>query len=253
MSQDAVYFNVWFSACYMRLRERLSYYDLDEDAFHDTYLLVREKALCSVGGIADFEAYFRAQQLFGVPRAGAIDYSRTLSLDLSSVVASLAGPKRPQDRIALPDMRERFEHLLSAPPAEGGFGRPVAELGERHVVAGEAEDIGHGDVLIAAITSCTNTSNPRNVIAAALLARNAQRYVRKNTQDFFVHPQLGEFLRGDVVSCVDESGNDIARGVINYNAQEARRIVKLPTGQIAAVLGYIDEPELVHRDNLVLD
>jgi len=60
MSQDAVYFNVWFSACYMRLRERLSYYDLDEDAFHDTYLLVREKALCSVGGIADFEAYFRA-------------------------------------------------------------------------------------------------------------------------------------------------------------------------------------------------
>ena len=50
MSQDAVYFNVWFSACYMRLRERLSYYDLDEDAFHDTYLLVREKALCSVGG-----------------------------------------------------------------------------------------------------------------------------------------------------------------------------------------------------------
>ncbi len=63
----------------------------------------------------------------------------------------------------------------------------------------------------------------------------------------------GEFLRGDVVSCVDESGNEIARGVINYNAQEARRIVKLPTGQIAAVLGYIDEPELVHRDNLVLD
>ena len=60
MSQDAVCFNVWFSACYMRLRERLSYYDLDEDAFHDTYLLVREKALCSVGGIADFEAYFRA-------------------------------------------------------------------------------------------------------------------------------------------------------------------------------------------------
>ncbi|MCG9059054.1 aconitate hydratase AcnA [Laribacter hongkongensis] len=134
--------------------------------------------------VALFEAYFRAQQLFGVPRAGAIDYSRTLSLDLSSVVASLAGPKRPQDRIALPDMRERFEHLLSAPPAEGGFGRPVAELGERHVVAGEAEDIGHGDVLIAAITSCTNTSNPSVLLAAGLLAQKAV------AKGLTVHPRV---------------------------------------------------------------
>ena len=55
MSQDALYFNVWFSACYMRLRERLFHYGLDENAFHDTYLLVREKALCSGGGVADCE------------------------------------------------------------------------------------------------------------------------------------------------------------------------------------------------------
>lgn len=62
----------------------------------------------------------------------------------------------------------------------------------------------------------------------------------------------GEFLRGDVVSCVDETGREIARGLINYSAQESRRILRLPTGQIEAVLGYIDEPELIHRDNLVV-
>ena len=70
MSQDALYFNVWFSACYMRLRERLFPYGLDENAFHDTYLLVREKALCSGGGIADFEAYFRACYRLLVQYAG---------------------------------------------------------------------------------------------------------------------------------------------------------------------------------------
>ena len=62
----------------------------------------------------------------------------------------------------------------------------------------------------------------------------------------------GEFRRGDVVRCMDEAGQEIARGLINYSAQESRRILRLPTGQIEAVLGYIDEPELIHRDNLVL-
>lgn len=62
----------------------------------------------------------------------------------------------------------------------------------------------------------------------------------------------GEFLRGDVVSCVDEKGHEIARGLANYSAAETRRILRLPTGQIEAVLGYIDEPELIHRDNLVI-
>ncbi|HSC80494.1 MAG TPA: glutamate 5-kinase [Chitinolyticbacter sp.] len=62
----------------------------------------------------------------------------------------------------------------------------------------------------------------------------------------------GEFSRGDVVSCVDPEGREIARGLANYGAAEARRIVRLPTGQIESVLGYIDEPELIHRDNLVL-
>ncbi|WP_028451511.1 glutamate 5-kinase [Chitinilyticum aquatile] len=62
----------------------------------------------------------------------------------------------------------------------------------------------------------------------------------------------GEFLRGEVVSCVDADGQEIARGLINYSAAETRRILRLPTGQIEAALGYIDEPELIHRDNMVL-
>lgn len=131
-----------------------------------------------------FEAYFKAQGLFGIPQAGDIDYSKTLTLDLNTITPSLAGPKRPQDRIALPKMRETFEHLLSAPTAASGFNRPTAELGERHVVAGDAEDVGHGDVLIAAITSCTNTSNPGVLLAAGLLAKKA---VEKGLS---VHPRV---------------------------------------------------------------
>jgi aconitate hydratase len=86
-------------------------------------------AICAAAAAAKptvclFEAYFRAQGLFGIPRAGQIDYSRTVRLDLDSIVPSLAGPKRPQDRIALPDMASRFNHLLSAPESADGFARP---------------------------------------------------------------------------------------------------------------------------------
>ncbi|GHD60565.1 aconitate hydratase AcnA [Jeongeupia chitinilytica] len=159
-----------------------------------------------------FEAYFRAQQLFGIPKTGEIDYTRTLTLDLASIVPSLAGPKRPQDRIALPAMRETFEALFSKPAGENGFGKPADELPRRYPVGPESScstvdsqrfdhagsarnvvemadnrpspdriddrhdsgiDLGHGDVLIAAITSCTNTSNPGVLLAAGLLARKA--------------------------------------------------------------------------------
>ncbi|MEF8748098.1 MAG: aconitate hydratase AcnA [Candidatus Accumulibacter propinquus] len=120
-----------------------------------------------------FEAYFRAQGLFGMPRADQIDYSRSLRLDLSTIVPSLAGPKRPQDRIALPAMASRFDALLSAPEAADGFDRPAASLGQRYPTERMGIDLGHGDVLIAAITSCTNTSNPAVMIAAGLLARKA--------------------------------------------------------------------------------
>ena len=120
-----------------------------------------------------FEAYFKAQGLFGVPRAGEIDYTRTLKLDLDTIVPSLAGPKRPQDRIELKDMQEVFNRLLEMPEVDDGFGVPEASLGTRFPTGLPGITLGHGDVLIAAITSCTNTSNPAVLIAAGLLAKKA--------------------------------------------------------------------------------
>ena len=120
-----------------------------------------------------FEAYFRAQGLFGVPRAGEIDYTRTLKLDLNTIVPSLAGPKRPQDRIELKDMEDVFDRLLEMPEVDDGFGVPEASLGTRFPTKLPGVTLGHGDILIAAITSCTNTSNPAVLIAAGLLAKKA--------------------------------------------------------------------------------
>ena len=178
-----------------------------------------------------FQSYFRAQNLYGIPQAGSIDYSSVVELDLASIEPSLAGPKRPQDRVALPAMRETFNTLFSKPTAENGFNKPADELNKRyattlHEYSGEvcipmtgggltdggpagkpsvgshsssaaseiemldshptpahhsqnAEEtkavveVGHGDVLIAAITSCTNTSNPSVLLAAGLLAKKA--------------------------------------------------------------------------------
>jgi aconitate hydratase len=165
--------------------------------------------------VAAFEAYYRAQGLFGMPRAGDIDYTKTLRLDLASITPSVAGPKRPQDRIELPMLATRFAELFSKPVGENGFSQAPQKLRQRHatqpMVAGrgaisDAEqqvpragmpgdyiemvnnrptpdhvaphaakpiDIGNGDVLIAAITSCTNTSNPSVLLAAGLLAKKA--------------------------------------------------------------------------------
>ncbi|MCM2253385.1 MAG: aconitase family protein, partial [Ramlibacter sp.] len=163
------------------------------------------------------EAYFRAQGLFGVPLSGEVDYSQVVRLDLGEVTPSLAGPKRPQDRIELGQVASKFAALFSKPVAENGYNQPPELLLTRQLVrrAGEAPDpkvpaspptplaaeryevemeankptlaaakfeapatmaevedvtIGHGDVLIAAITSCTNTSNPGVLLAAGLLA-----------------------------------------------------------------------------------
>ncbi|MEP7155794.1 MAG: aconitate hydratase AcnA [Betaproteobacteria bacterium] len=118
------------------------------------------------------ESYFKAQGLFGVPMAGECDYSSTLSLDLSTIKTSLAGPKRPQDRIELGNMKSQFTSLFSKPPAENGFAKLPEDLCKRYVTA-DGVDLGSGDVLIAAITSCTNTSNPSVLIAAGLLAKKA--------------------------------------------------------------------------------
>lgn len=157
-------------------------------------------------------AYFRAQEMFGIPKEGDIDYSQVIELDLDSVRPSLAGPKRPQDRIALPEMHNSFTSLFSESIAKGGFNKDASELDKRYstscplipvvnqdspkpkrpLAMHEVEmidnrlstpsndcetdgtiDMGHGDVLIAAITSCTNTSNPSVLLAAGLLAKKA--------------------------------------------------------------------------------
>jgi aconitate hydratase len=177
--------------------------------------------------------YFTAQGMFGIPRKGQCDYSSVLELDLSSVEPSVSGPKRPQDRIALPELKSKFQELLQKPVGENGYNKPKDEIGKRFPaivgarhngahsgggeqrtetapvaahdatsakdtsVATETEmmnnrptpdrveesgagssqgarvDVGHGDVLIAAITSCTNTSNPSVMLAAGLLAKKA--------------------------------------------------------------------------------
>jgi aconitate hydratase len=124
-----------------------------------------------------FRSYFQAQQMFGIPRQGEVDYSQVLELDLADVQPGLAGPRRPQDRIDLPDMKETFQGLLTMPLNEGGFQADQSTLDQRHVVPKDGPsnfgDIGHGDVLIAAITSCTNTSNPSVMLAAGLVAKKA--------------------------------------------------------------------------------
>ena len=179
--------------------------------------------------------YYTAQGMFGIPRKGECDYSSLLELDLADIRPSVAGPKRPQDRIELPNLKDQFAALLQKPTSEGGYGKSREEAASRYftrigtidvakapiggggdqkpesvpVAAGgivtptntsvwsETEmvnnrptpdrlvevhpeefphaevDLGHGDVLIAAITSCTNTSNPSVMLAAGLLAKKA--------------------------------------------------------------------------------
>ena len=117
--------------------------------------------------------YMEKQQLFGMPKPGQIDYTKVLKLDLATVDASVAGPKRPQDRIKLGNLKQEFFRLLETAVAEGGFGRSKEQAEQRHDTGKDDIDLGDGDVLIAAITSCTNTSNPAVLTAAGLLARKA--------------------------------------------------------------------------------
>jgi aconitate hydratase len=124
------------------------------------------------GEIDAFASYFKAQGLFGVPKAGQIDYSTALKLDLGSVAPSLAGPKRPQDRIEIGKVSTTFGELFSKPVAANGFNQNAERLSQPVKTASGLE-LHHGDVLIAAITSCTNTSNPGVLLAAGLLAKKA--------------------------------------------------------------------------------
>jgi aconitate hydratase len=120
-----------------------------------------------------FEAYYKAQGLFGMPAPGDIDYTKIVKLDLGTVSPSLAGPKRPQDRIDLGQLSTKFSELFSKPNNANGFNQPPERLKQRHPLPAGDVAIGNGDVLIAAITSCTNTSNPSVMLAAGLLAKKA--------------------------------------------------------------------------------
>ncbi|AYY55996.1 aconitate hydratase AcnA [Burkholderia multivorans] len=122
--------------------------------------------------IAAFENYFKAQKLFGIPKAGDIDYTKTLTLDLATVAPSLAGPKRPQDRIEIGNVKSTFSELFSKPVAENGFAKKAEDLDAEYQTS-NGITVKNGDVLIAAITSCTNTSNPSVLLAAGLLAKKA--------------------------------------------------------------------------------
>jgi aconitate hydratase len=122
--------------------------------------------------IEAFENYFKAQELFGIPKAGQIDYTKTLTLDLATVTPSLAGPKRPQDRIEIGHVKSTFTDLFSKPVAENGFNKKADDLTAEYKTT-DGVKLHNGDVLIAAITSCTNTSNPSVLLAAGLLAKKA--------------------------------------------------------------------------------
>jgi len=122
--------------------------------------------------IAAFEAYFKAQKMFGVPASQDINFTKLLTLDLSTVAPSLAGPKRPQDRIEIGNVKNTFIDLFSKPVAENGFNQPAEKLDQTFTTS-TGTKIKNGDILIAAITSCTNTSNPSVLLAAGLLAKKA--------------------------------------------------------------------------------
>jgi aconitate hydratase len=122
--------------------------------------------------ISAFENYFKAQDLFGIPDAGDIDYTKVVTLDLGTVAPSLAGPKRPQDRIEITHVKSTFTDLFSKPVNENGFAKKAVDLDAQYTTT-NGVNVKNGDILIAAITSCTNTSNPSVLLAAGLLAKKA--------------------------------------------------------------------------------
>jgi len=201
----------------------MGYFPIDQESVNYLRATGRTEDQCLA-----FESYFRAQKIFGMPLRGEIDYSIDIDLDLADVQPSVAGPKRPQDRINLPDLEKTFRELLEKPVRDGGYGKQNVDLRQKHLVElngsaprddamassdtkedqginpgdelnkiemtsnrptpdpgkeieAESSDVfmhgqthvGHGSVLIAAITSCTNTSNPSVMIAAGLLAKKA--------------------------------------------------------------------------------
>jgi aconitate hydratase len=200
----------------------MGFFPIDEECVNYLRATGRTEEHCKL-----YENYYRAQGLWGIPQKGQLNYSQTLELDLATVVPSVAGPKRPQDRIELPKLKQEFNTAFSKPITENGFGKTNDDLSKAFHVAGrggaghaggsqepvstapacdtnpgtELEmannrptpdtvagvsaksegELRHGSVLIAAITSCTNTSNPSVMLAAGLLAKKAvERGLRVN-------------------------------------------------------------------------
>ena len=148
----------------------LGYFPVDEETLRYMRLTGRSEEV-----VARTEAYLRAQGLFREANSPEPEFTDTLELDLGSVVPSLAGPKRPQDRVALTDMKDTFRKALTAPVKERGYELSGEALTKEATYGtnGGSTQMKHGAVVIAAITSCTNTSNPSVLIAAGLLAKKA--------------------------------------------------------------------------------
>lgn len=191
----------------------MGFFPVDEKTLEYLEMTGRSKAK-----IAQIRSYLSAQGLFGIPKKGEVDFTKVLELDLSQITPSVAGPKRPQDRLSLKELKTKFQELLKAPVISGGYGKtdvhphyhvhsegtseksqdeggikkvsPLATWSESEMVTNRPfttshEDPGytkthhcdgtltHGSVVIAAITSCTNTSNPSVMIGAGLLAKKA--------------------------------------------------------------------------------
>ena len=124
--------------------------------------------------VENVKRYLSAQGLFFDSNSTTPKYTSNLSLDLSTVEPALAGPKRPQDRVSLSDMKSHWRESLNAPVGHSGHGVDSSNNDDSAAVEGRGVELKHGDLVIAAITSCTNTSNPSVMIAAGLLARNAR-------------------------------------------------------------------------------
>ncbi len=149
----------------------MGFFPIDEECVNYLRGTGRSEAHCQM-----YENYYKAQGLWGIPQAGQIEYSQVVELDLASVKPSVAGPKRPQDRIELQNLRREFFSAVQRPVTENGFGKTRQVFGKSvkvEMASKKKANVGTGSVLIAAITSCTNTSNPSVMLAAGLLAKKA--------------------------------------------------------------------------------